>query len=155
MILSSLQRIISFIQLPFIQYKCYRSRFCLNSILFINPAYMCRPTSLFSLFQLLLNKNSFITPTYIYALLFLSFLLLFKQYYFHHSSFYFYCILFIIKHPLNTISFITPTSIYVVLFSFIQLPFTQYSFYRFHLIKILPSLQILFIQYCFHHSSYF
>src|SRR6218665_1622122 len=49
--------IISFIQLPFIQYKCYRSRFCLNSILFINPAYMC--TSLFSLFQLLIYIINF------------------------------------------------------------------------------------------------
>jgi|SRR6218665_319969 len=63
----------------------------------------------FSSLYLLLNKDYFITPSSIYAILFSSLHLLFMQYCFHHSSF---C--------LHSILFITPASICTVFFSSIQ-----------------------------------
>jgi len=82
-------------------------------------------TVFFSLAQLLLNKDSLVTPASIYTVFFSSLhlllkkilsslQLLFMQYCFHHLSFYLYSFLFI-----------TLASIYVVLSSSLQLPFIQ------------------------------
>src|SRR6218665_1831395 len=91
--------------------------FYLGGILFINSASIC--TVFLSIVLLLLNKDSFITPTCIYAVLFSSLQLLFIQYSFNLSSFYLYSILFTNTAYAST-----------AFFSFIQLLFIQSYFHQ-------------------------
>src|SRR6218665_1854206 len=84
----------------------------LCSILFIIPASLC--TVIFSSLQLLLTKNSSVTPASIYTVFLFPFI----------NPAYIYTVFIFI----NPASFITLASIYAVLLSLIQLTRLRYSF---------------------------